>query len=248
MNDLSISGAVTSREHYPSFPFWLGTKYANPMSWGTSDDEPGIGAPFVNSTVTAVPMTIGGWTVSYDNTGHAGSSGQASRYWHAMALSIAQLTQQLTQQRNYATHTWSVGIPGEGGSITPVDVVWGTIVMGIINYHTSLQPEQEDILNVIESSLRGGSENTISPTNLLRACAVGASVAESLADRPHIYAALGGRIILDYGLEHGRFTAIVTDDYVHLMGVLHGEFRDRTIRADEYNLLELKSWVGMQQP
>ena len=117
--------------------------------------------------------------------------------------------------------------------------------MKLSDYQTSRAREQQDIVNVIGNSLNAhDSENYISPGNLLRACAVGASLSQALTESPHIYSAPGGRLVLDYPLSEGRFTAVVTNDYVHLLGDLHGEFRDRTITNEQYDLLELKEWVG----
>ena len=117
--------------------------------------------------------------------------------------------------------------------------------MKLSDYHTSQEPGRQDIVNVIGNSLVARDpENYISPSNLLRACAVGASLSQALTESPHIYAAPGGRIVLDYAFSEGRFTAVVTNDYVHLLGDFHGEFRDRTITNEKYDLLELKEWVG----
>jgi hypothetical protein len=127
----------------------------------------------------------------------------------------------------------------------PSVAVWGTLLMKLSDYHISRAPEQQDIIDVIENSLVARNpENYISPGNLLRACAVGGSLSQALTEPPHIYAAPGGRIVLDYALSEGRFTAIITNEYVHLLGDLHGEFRDRTIANEKYDLVELRDWVG----
>ena len=222
--------------------------YASVVPWnwdtavyfGVPEDAIVTVTPFATWTFTGVPGITSGSMVGYETTVNATSDRQGRDFWRVLALSVSQLT----RRGIHATNTWTMSMPGEVASGDLSMVVWGTLLMRAINYHTWLEPEQEDIINLIGDSLLACTpENPISPGNLLRACAVGASIAESLADKPHIYAAPGGRVILDYALRDGRFTAVVTEAYVHLLGTIHGEFHDRTISREEYDLLEFKNWI-----
>jgi hypothetical protein len=217
-------------------PLWNET-----FSMEASADESLAVTPIEISSLTPPLGGTAGPTTGYDTTINAATDRQAHEFWAAVAQSVSQQT----IQSLYATNTWAVSVTENVMPNSTTVAVWSTLLMKLSDYHTSREPEQQDIVNVISNSLFARDrENYISPKNLLRACAVGASLSQALTESPHIYAAPGGRIVLDYPLSEGRFTAVVTSDYVHLLGDLHGEFRDRTITNEKYDLLELKEWVG----
>jgi hypothetical protein len=245
-SNLSDADAGKSRQ-LASYSFVSNYVNSAPWNWnpavpfGVSENALVTITPLATWTFTGVPGITSGSIVGYDTTVNTVSDRQRQEFWRVLALSISQLT----LRGNYATNTWVVTKPGEVASSGDLStVVWGTLLMKAIDYHTKLEPEQEDIINLIGNSVLGSApENPISPRNLLRACAVGASIADSLAHKPHIYAAPGGRVVLDYALTDGRFTAVVTDAYIHLLGTIHGQFHERTVEKEEYDLLELKNWV-----
>jgi hypothetical protein len=222
--------------HYSGATLWNPTFHAD----ASSDDSLTV-TPIEISALRPVVGATSGPTSGYATTINTATDRQAHEFWATVGLSVSQQALQTL----YATSTWAVAAADNVMRNNLSNAVWGTLLMKLSDYAKSRAPEQQDIINVINSSLLASDpENYISPGNLLRACAVGASLSDALIEPPHIYAAPGGRIVLDYALPEGRFTAVVTNDYVHLLGDLHGEFRDRTITNEKYDLVELRNWVG----
>jgi hypothetical protein len=177
----------------------------------------------------------------YDTIINASSDQRAHGFWKTVATSIFQQSKDV-----HITSNWTLG--REESTANKVSrVVWATMLLQVIADHTTEQSERRDILEVIEHALPSrNSRDKISPSTLLRACAVGASISEEFPGRPHIYSAPGGRVVLDYAMHEGRFTAIFADDYVHFLGPVRGKFRDKIFEQQQFNLLEFGDWMSAQ--
>jgi hypothetical protein len=177
----------------------------------------------------------------YDTIINATSDRRAHGFWTTVANSIFQQSEDI-----HITSNWTT-VRGEQRANSVSRVIWATMLLRVVADHIAQQSEQQDILEVIEHSLPGQySQNKISPSTLLRACAVGASISEEFSERPHIYSAPGGRVVLDYAMFDGRFTAIFAEDYVHFLGPVRGKMKDKIFEQQQFNLLEFKNWMSSQ--
>ena len=210
--------------------------YRNLFSEIVEEELPSISS-FKTISIGAPQSVVS--SIVYDTTINTASDRLAHEFWKVVAFAAFEAKLETA----YTTTNWATErVKPRTDNLSRV--VWGTMLLKMIGEHTARESEQQDIVKVIENALPTRySEDRISPLTLLRACAVGASISAALPERPHIYSAPGGRIVLDYAMDGGRFTAIVADDYVHLLGTVRGIFRDRTFDQQQYDLLEFKGWM-----
>lgn len=230
MNDASRCSASRHAPPMAMFPFEHATnstvRWNMPGSAGEFRDENVPATPFASPVHRAMFGTSGRLVAGYATIANAEVNKERSSFWRFLATCVARLSVN-------ATHiSSSPGLQPEN----PSTAIWSTILMKTITSYTPVESEQGDIISLIENSLCArSSADAITPRSLLRACAVGAVLSKQLADRPHIYAGPGGRVIVDYALVDGRCTAVVTENYVYVMKDTDGDVRDVTITGDGYN-------------